>query len=105
MKIKKNKTTYTKHYNIWYIHQIHTKLNKPVGYQICHHILQKYRIHLPPLSKVEVKERVELYLSLCVFMACCMVNFTIMLIAGGVLVVSWWYFWLVFVWLFPLSRI
>jgi len=74
---------------IWYLHQIHTRFNRAIAYQICHKIIQKYTIYLPYLSNVEVKEIVDLYLSLCAFMACCMVNITIMLIAGSMLVVSW----------------
>jgi len=50
--------------------------------------MQKYTIYLPLLSSFEVKEIAELYLSLCVFMACCMVSITVTLIAGSVLAVS-----------------
>ena len=41
---------YTTIYQLWHIHQIHTRFNKPTGYQICHQIIQKYTIYVPHQS-------------------------------------------------------
>ena len=33
--------------HVLYIHQIHTRFNKPIGFWICYHIIQKYTLYMP----------------------------------------------------------